>query len=72
MLERILRSFLISALISSAIFAILTVVHGLWPNLFPRGFAFWLWPFLFAVAFVPRLISILIDPLFKRKRRRKT
>ena len=71
MLEYILRSFLVSALISSAIFAILTIVYWFWPNLFPRGFEFWLWPFLFAVAFVPRLIGILIDPLFKRKRRRK-
>jgi hypothetical protein len=72
MLEPVLRSFLVSALISSAIFAILTIVHWFWPHLFPHGFALWLWPFLFAVAFVPRLIGILAEPLFRRKRHRKT
>jgi hypothetical protein len=70
--EKVLRSFLVSAFISSAIFAILTVVHWVAPQLFRTPFELWLWIVLFGVAFVPRLILILTEPLLKRKRRRKT
>jgi hypothetical protein len=72
MQDAILRSFLVSACISSAIFAILTMAHWVVPHTFQTPYSVWLWVVLFAVAFVPRLITILVEPLFKGKRRRKT
>ena len=72
MRDAILRSFLVSACISSAIFAILTMAHWIVPQPSGSPFSSGFWLVLFAVAFVPRLITILVEPLFKRKRRRKT
>ena len=71
----LLRLIVTAAAVAIFIYSLLSLGERFFPQFYPTRVELWLLPLLFAVAFVPRLLTWLIDLMLdyrKRRRRRRS